>query len=444
MVNINPSDQVILRRATNDDFDDIYTIWMQDHVLPHMNFEYLPKEQFKPIYADLMKQSEIYVIECKGQAIATRRIIPCRGEYKHSVSLASFGVHKDYLGSGYGKQFYNFLIEKIKTEKPYVKRIEIWQVSDNDIAFKLSQKMDFKAEVIFPDSLRRQTGPKKYTSKWYMGIRFLAFMLDPVLTKQTKSHVKIYVPKMPLLKPDESLMHDAKVVIDQEHKKAICSYRDNIIGVCTFAQGVRRFSHIQFWEIKLEPGCDLSAMEACLRQLACQAAQHCKKIEMYVADKVTAALLEMLGFHCRGSKTASRKIGDDYCDEIGVDLSFFNIQDASEFLHTLTMDKHLVKRMLSALNKCQKSILRAHSEKQLDQYSVLYLENMVFQMIREGLGEIAMRRYGQKDQEPPPWHKLIHQLPSSLKEDFIRLEKLISNTCVNEPTQQSSSSAVNC
>jgi putative acetyltransferase len=403
-----------------------------------MTFERLPKEQFKPIFDTLMKYSEVYVIEDKGHVVATRRIIPSSGEHAHSVELASFGVDKDHLGKGYGIRFYEFLIDKIRKEKPEVKRIEIGQETDNEIALNLAKKMGFEAEVILPDWIRRKTGPEKYTSKWNMGARFMAFVLDPQLAEQSIANVKKYSPKMPTSNADQSLMNNIKIEIDSENKKAVCYYKDKKLGVCHFAQGVRRFGHIQFWEIKLEPGCDLSAMEACLRKLACDAAQQCKKIEIFIADKESAQLVEALGFHCRGKKTGSCKIGNNYYDEIGVELSFFNIQDAKELLKISVTEEYQALRVASVLNKCQEDIHSALSERQIDQYAALYLENMAFQMIREGLGELAIHRYGQKDQDPQPWHALIQELPIQLKEDFIHLDKLTTKTYVNEPVKESS------
>ncbi len=213
--------------------------------------------------------------------------------------------------------------------------------------------------------------------------------------------------------------------------------KDYRLGDCFIGQGVRRFQHVQFWEIKLEPDCDLDAMELCLRKLITDASQQCKKIEIFAADKNTAHLVERLGFHYRGKKTGSCKIEDNYYDEIGVDLSFFNIQDARELLTLYATHEYQQKRILSALKQCQEAIRKAFSEKQVDSYSALYLENMAFQMIREGLGEPAIRRYGQKNQEPQPWHALIAELPRVLKEDFIHLEKLTTKS-VNESVAESS------
>lgn len=424
-------DTSIFRRATTDDFQAIYAIWMQDHVIPFMTFEQMPEQDFKPIFDTLMQQSEIYVIENNRRIVATRRIIPGSGEHAHSVELASFCVAKDSQRNGYGTRFYEFLITKIKSDMPHVKRIELGQETDNDVALKLAQKMGFKAEVIFPDWIRRKTGPKIYTCKWNMGARFMALMLD---SQPSLTNVQPYLAHMPDNKTAND-MHDCKIEIHSENKNAVCYYNNKIIGVCHFSQGVRRFEHIQFWDIQLEQDCNLQAMETCLRQLAALASQHSKKIEIFIADKDISQLAENLGFHCRGMKTGSRKIGEEYYDEIGVELSFFNVQDAMELLAISVTESYPLLRIKNALHKCQEAIQHAHSEQQIDPYKMLYLENMAFQMVREGVGEIAIKRYGQQNQ---PWNTLINQLPETLQESFIQLDALTTKTYTNELNQQHS------
>ena len=153
-----------------------------------------------------------------------------------------------------------------------------------------------------------------------------------------------------------------------------------------------------------------------------QASSQCKKIEIYIADNDCAQLVESLGFHCRGKKKGSCERNGSYYDEIGVDLSFFNIEDAKELLNLSVTDNYQIARVSSALNQCQTVISNALSENEIDQYAELYLENMAFQMVREGLGELAIRRYGHMHQEPAPWSSLIQELQGSLKEKFINLD----------------------
>ena len=157
---------------------------------------------------------------------------------------------------------------------------------------------------------------------------------------------------------------------------------------------------------------------------------------MFIADKNLAELVEIMGFYCRGKKTGSRKIDNQYYDEIGVELSFFNINDAKELLKISVKDEYQNLRVTSALDKCREGIHSALTEKCIDQYTALYIENMAFQMIREGLGEIAIHCYGQKDKDAQPWYALIQELPASLKEDFLHLDKLTTKTYLNEFTEE--------
>jgi hypothetical protein len=312
---------------------------------------------------------------------------------------------------------------------PHVKRIELGQETDNDVALKLAHKMGFKAEVIFPDWIRRKTGPEQYTRKWNMGARFMALLLDD--TQPTITNVQPYFPCMPLNKSANELLDDCKIEIHTENKNAVCYHKDKIVGVCHFSQGVRRFEHIQFWDIQLEQDYNFIAMETCLRQLAANASQHCKKIEIFIADDNTSQIAKKLGFHCRGMKTGSRKMGEVYYDEIGVELSFFNVQDAMELLSISIDDQYQMLRIKNALNQCQQYIQHAYSEQKIDNYKMLYLENMAFQMVREGVGEIAIKRYDQHNQ---PWSALIKELPESLQDSFIRLDALTTKAYANELT----------
>lgn len=177
-------------------------------------------------------------------------------------------------------------------------------------------------------------------------------------------------------------------------------------------------------------------MEVCLRKLFCDAAQQCKNIDIFIADKDAAKLVETLGFHCRGKKIGSCKIGDDYYDEIGVDLSFFNIEDAKKLFTLYVSDTYTMAQLSSALTRCQTDIQVALAAKQIDQYAALYLENMAFQMVREGVGEKAIRRYGLADQAPQPWNALIQKLPGNLLESFIHLDNLTTKVYVPGPTQE--------
>ena len=203
-------------------------------------------------------------------------------------------------------------------------------------------------------------------------------------------------------------------------------------GQCVYIQGVHRLSHIQYWELELNSDNNLKAIEVFIRKLVCLTRAESKKIEIYAHEKNTQKLLESLGFHCRGKKIASCIISNNYYDEIGLDLSFFDIQDAKKLLGIYLKDGYQIKKILFVLSQCYDGISHALSKGQIDRYAALYLENMAFQMIRESIGELTIRRYGQQNQEPQPWESIIEQLPDTLRVYFLDLDDLTTKTTCHE------------
>jgi hypothetical protein len=173
-----------------------------------------------------------------------------------------------------------------------------------------------------------------------------------------------------------------------------------------------------------------------IRELAVSATKQYKRVEIFTSSQQTLDILSKLGFHCRGEKIASRKVGDDYFNEVGVDLSFFNINDAKQMLATIdNADFYQLKRVSSALEDCEKAIRQEYEDKQIDQYTKIYLENMAFQIAREGMSEVRLY-----SKENAPWVALINALPEKLKVFFTSLSqaaKVISQNFEKDEKMQS-------
>jgi len=399
-----------MRRATQDDFDSLYEIWMQDHINPFMSFEQMPKDEFRPIFNQMFNDSEIYVIEDAGTVVAARRMSFCTDEHAHTAEFASFGVHQDHLRKGYGELFYQLFIDLIQTQKKEISRIEISQETDNEPALRLANKMGFTIEATFPDWLPRATG--KHNNKWYTGERFCSLLLNPEILKTIKSNINQFVPELPVLR-----LRDNRITIEINDNKANGYLDGKLQATCSLSTGVRRYAHIQFWTVQLEAGCDAIAVQAFLRQLAVIVSSHHKKIEILTSDQNTLDVLAKMGFHCRGEKIAARKVGDDYYNEVCVDLSFFDIEDAKKMLACANhADSYLTTRISFTLNLCKSAIQQELEDHGIDQYAKLYLENLAFQMTREGMGETRM--YTQSN---APWLALIESLPLTLKPAFMTL-----------------------
>lgn len=418
--------QASLFRASDADFDAIHEIWMQDDVLPFLGWEKTSKELFRPIFDQIMSSSELYVLKKDSVVVAVRRIVFYTGQHEHIAELGALAVHHDHRRNGYAQLFYELLINEIRKDKK-IKRIQLGQTTDNDPAHKLAQKMGFEPDVIFTDRPRRETGQEQYTKKykWHMGARYMA-CTDKDCLATSIQHTTVFTPKIPNLNPDERILKNIRIDPLNDGKGAVCYYNDNKLATFTFSQWVRRFSHIQYWEVQKEPSCDTAALEACFRILLNAASKNCKKIEIYSEDKdVTDALRNLGGRYC-GTRKGGCKIGEQYYDEIAVDITFFKIPHALELMKIYLKDSEKEFKISLALLYCKRSIARALSEKSIDEYGAMSLENLAYQMVRERVGEPAVRYY---EQDQQPWDALIKTLPTTInKEAFEKLNATLFET----------------
>ncbi len=91
-------------------------------------------------------------------------------------------------------------------------------------------------------------------------------------------------------------------------------------------------------------------------------------------------------------------------------------------LHAIWMQDHInpfMSLVSTVLETCKKAIQQEFDAKHIDSYAKLYLENLAFQMTREGLGETRLYI-----QDNLPWLHLIEQLPEKLQTTFISLARV--------------------
>lgn len=402
-----------LRAATLDDFHSVYTIWMQDHVLPYMTFEAMDKEEFHPIFVSLFNSSALYVLTVNEAVVATMRIVQQEGGHSHAVELASFAVHQDHCRKGYGTLISNLLIEKIKKERPDVLRIEGIQETDNPTGIACFSKVGFNTEYTLPDWLRRKTGIFPYNKKWHVGAHFrVIFPMDI----PTKSEVSEFAAELPTLKIENT----STIAITAASDAGPYECYVEQIPLCTVRviDGYRRINHVQFWDIELHADVKTHSiyLEQALRQLAVRLSKKFKKIEISVCDKNTLTLIKKLGFYCRGIKKAGRKINNQFYDEVCADLSFFNIDDAIEMLNCFPiMEEKRKIRFIEQLNKCRAEIQKARQMNIIDDYLALYCENLCFQIVREQKSEAPLgMTFNQIDLLPYDISQCVRQLLTPL------------------------------
>ncbi|STX47390.1 Uncharacterised protein [Legionella hackeliae] len=99
-----------IRKAEPNDYEAIWKIWMQEHVIQWMSFTKQTQEEFRAHYAHMTRTSDIYVlidkINDEEKIVGVRRIKFGKNENRHIAEYCSMGIDKDYQGKGYAKFFY--------------------------------------------------------------------------------------------------------------------------------------------------------------------------------------------------------------------------------------------------------------------------------------------------------------------------------------------------
>ncbi|CAF2078262.1 unnamed protein product [Rotaria magnacalcarata] len=133
----------MLRLGTENDFDALYPIYMHPTVNPYLNFEIMSKEEFLPLFHELITSGTLYVYENDdGQVVATG--ILCRLERRCSHVVR------------FGTRFIRELVEELRKDKR-TKRLELYVVVGNEIALNFYHKLGFQVEGY----LRKSFAPMK-------------------------------------------------------------------------------------------------------------------------------------------------------------------------------------------------------------------------------------------------------------------------------------------
>lgn len=139
------------RKATLADFDFVYEMYMHPIINPHLLYEKMNVEDFKPIFEKLILAGILYIFFDEENTLGMFKLIPHTYRSAHIVYLGSFAIHPTYAGKGQGLKMLNEIITYAKANK--FKRIELSAGVQNAKAIALYKKAGFEEEGIL----------KKYT-----------------------------------------------------------------------------------------------------------------------------------------------------------------------------------------------------------------------------------------------------------------------------------------
>ncbi len=76
----------------------------------------------------------------------------------HMATISDVCVSTSKRKSGVGTKLMQFIIDKVKSEVPYIEQLELWVNSKNDAAAKFYEKLGFEKVAEIPNSLKDTDG----------------------------------------------------------------------------------------------------------------------------------------------------------------------------------------------------------------------------------------------------------------------------------------------
>ena len=134
------------RKATSSDFDFIFYMFMHPQINPHLLYEQMSEENFKPIFEKLLAADILYVFEQNNERVGMFKLVPQAYRNTHVAYLGSFAVNPAFSGKGLGTQMLMTVIEFSK--QIGIKRIELSAGVQNTNAIALYKKCGFEEEGI--------------------------------------------------------------------------------------------------------------------------------------------------------------------------------------------------------------------------------------------------------------------------------------------------------
>lgn len=136
----------MIRKATINDFDYIYGLYMDTEINPYLLYEPMPRAEFRSIFNDLVEKGIKYIYSDEGNDIGMFKLVQLTYRTSHICYLGGVAIHPDFAGKGFGLKMMNEIV-KYAQEQGF-KRIELSTATFNEKAIKLYEKAGFQKEGV--------------------------------------------------------------------------------------------------------------------------------------------------------------------------------------------------------------------------------------------------------------------------------------------------------
>jgi L-phenylalanine/L-methionine N-acetyltransferase len=135
------------RKATQNDLQFIYDLYMHPQVNPYLLYEPMDIEEFKPIYDKLLENEVKYIfMDERGMLVGMFKFFPLTYRASHIAYLGGLAIHPAYAGKGFGLKMMQEIID-LARQQGY-KRIELSVATENLGAIRLYKKVGFEEEGV--------------------------------------------------------------------------------------------------------------------------------------------------------------------------------------------------------------------------------------------------------------------------------------------------------
>jgi L-phenylalanine/L-methionine N-acetyltransferase len=147
----NKEFKTMLKPAKQSDFDYIYGLYMHPEVNPFLLYELMSKQDFEPIFIDLLNDKVLYIFENEGTNVGMCKLVRLKHRTAHIAYLGGVAIDPAFGGKGLGKKMFHQIIDLGKSLG--LLRIELSTATHNERAIGLYESIGFEKEGV----LRRYT-----------------------------------------------------------------------------------------------------------------------------------------------------------------------------------------------------------------------------------------------------------------------------------------------
>ena len=134
----------MIRIATPEDFNFVYTLYMHPEVNGFLLYEVMNELSFEPIYKNLLYTGVKFIYTEHDRPVGMFKLIPLTYRTSHIAYLGGLAINPAFAGKGHGKKMLQEILEF--AGKQGFLRIELSVANINEKAIQLYQNTGFQKE----------------------------------------------------------------------------------------------------------------------------------------------------------------------------------------------------------------------------------------------------------------------------------------------------------